>query len=136
MHVREGRSYFTTELITSLDNLPKDPASEFLAIKEFVSSGSITRKSLKSVSVRENLEWILKNIESRGLDIDGWKRIERYATATLRDMKFQMIMSKVAKFKEKDNPYIGGRVMKLSLFNDPKREVSVSWKFKDTKINV
>ena len=136
VHVREGRSYFTTELITSLDNLPKDPASEFLAIKEFVSSGSITRKSLKSVSVRENLEWILKNIESRGLDIDGWRRIERYATATLRDMKFQMIMSKVAKFKEKDNPYIGGRVMKLSLFNDPKREVSVSWKFKDTKINV
>ena len=51
-------------------------------------------------------------------------------------MKFQMIMSKVAKFKEKDNPYIGGRVMKLSLFNDPKREVSISWKFKDTKINV
>lgn len=136
VHVFEGRSYLTTELITSLDNLPKDPVSEFLAIKEFVSSGSITRKTLRSVSVRENLEWILKNIESRGLNVDEWRKLEYQATETLRDMKFQMIMSKVARFNEKDNPYIGGRSMKLSLFDDPKREINVSWKFKDTKINV
>ena len=83
-----------------------------------------------------NLEWILANIDKLAWDLDKWKAFNKSANNKLRDMKFQIIMSKVANFYESKKPYVGKKKARVQLFEDPNRSVDVKWRFKDTNVNV
>lgn len=134
--VREGRSYLTTELLTSIEGFPADPAAMFTAAKEYARTGTIPSRLVRGSDKRENLKWMLENIDKLQWDLEAWKNLNRDSRSKLRDMKFQMIMSKVANFNEYHKPSITKKKARLELFGNPDRKVDIKWRFKDTKINV
>lgn len=134
--VREGRNYQTTELLTSIERVPSDSGQVFSAIRSYVKDGAIDKNCVKNAVNRTNLEWILANIDKLAWDLDKWKAFNKSANNKLRDMKFQIIMSKVANFYESKKPYVGKKKARVQLFEDPNRSVDVKWRFKDTNVNV
>ena len=134
--VREGRNYQTTELLTSIERVPSDSGQVFSAIRSYVKDGAIDKNCVKNAVNRTNLEWILANIDKLAWNLDKWKAFNKSANNKLRDMKFQIIMSKVANFYESKKPYVGKKKARVQLFEDPNRSVDVKWRFKDTNVNV
>jgi len=128
----EGRDYDATELISTVNGLPKTSSALFSAIREYRTKGSIN--SLRSKEYRDNLEWILKNIDKDNRTLEEHEKVHIKTSMLLRRLKFQMIMSKIPNFNNPLKCWNGDKNVKVSLFGDSGKSLILNWKYKDVTI--
>lgn len=132
--VKTGKSYSTTELISTISGLPinhSERLKEFSRIKSKKSYSGAIYSFINNLGITPSNVIELKK---------KWKLEKANISLKLRDAKFQIITSRSSKFSEKGNPFIDNIVKSVNIGlidgSYSGYTVNVSWKFKQKVINL
>jgi hypothetical protein len=133
---KEGRQYSTREVHSSISGVENDPLKQWKFISDYVR-GTQYQPRVKSKVVMDH---IIKHINPKNLRLDDlekeWTVKQKKIANELRDRKFQLIMSKTMDFNDARGKDAMSLVKSVQLFDDPTKNVTVSWKIKTKNIKI
>lgn len=134
---KEGRSYCTREVITKISGIEMDPMKQWKFISDY-TRGTVYNPSVKG---KAQLNKIISMVNPKGLKLDDlekeWSAKQKALADEIRDRKFQLIMSKTMDFADVRSGRNALNLIKsVDIYGDPTAKVSVSWRIKESTINI
>ena len=115
-------TYNSVEIISKIEGLPVDPTTQ---VTEFINKGTCRNKTIKKL-----LSSLVISEDTINEQIDNTEVEKKLNSQTLREMKFNIIMSKNLRF---NNEYLKPKLEDIKFRSE---DLVVSWDIKTTKITV